>query len=60
MRQRNSSQKTINDLATVEEEKLLNFNKFRDRLDRFYAKCFMAESPLWRVLVIIFCMIHGQ
>ena len=30
--------KVVNDLATVEEEKFLRSNKFRDRLDTFYAK----------------------
>ena len=53
--------KVANDFATVEEEKFLNFNKFTDRLDNFYAKLSIAEySALWKVFVIIFCMFHGQ
>ena len=48
--------KGIKDLATVEEEKLLNFNKFTDiQLYTFYAKLSTAEySALWKVFVIIF------
>ena len=53
--------KVINGLATVEEEKFLNFNKFTDRSDTFYAKLSIAEySALWKVFVIIFCMFHGE
>ena len=40
----------INDLATVEEETFMNFNKFTDSLDTFYAKLTLAEySALWKV-----------
>ena len=35
--------KVINDLATVENEKFLNFNKFTDKLDTFYAKLPIVE-----------------
>ena len=53
--------KVINDLATVEEEKFLNFNKFTDRLDSFYAEFSTVEySALWKVFAIILCMFHGQ
>ena len=53
--------KVINDLATVEEEKFLNSNKFIDRLDSSYAKLFIAEySALLKMFLIIFYMFHGQ
>ena len=39
----------------------LNFNKFTDRLDIFYAKLSTAEySALWKVFVIKFCLFHDQ
>ena len=52
--------KVVNDLATVEEEKFLRSNKFRDRLDTFYAKlCIPEYSPLWEEFLIISCMFHS-
>ena len=54
--------KLVNDIAVNEEEKLLNFNKFTDRLDIFYANLLPVHdfSAVWKVLKIIFCMFHGQ
>ena len=53
--------KVINDLAIVEEEKFLNFNKFADRFDTFHSKLSIAEHlALWKVFVVLFCMFHGQ
>ena len=53
--------KVINDLAIVEEAKFLNFNKFTNGLDTFYAKLSIVEySALWKMFVIIFCVFHGQ
>ena len=52
--------KVINDPATVEEEKFLNFNKFTDELETFYAKLSIAEySALSKMFLLIFCMFHG-
>ena len=60
-RQKEQFSKVISDLATVEEEKFLNFNKLTDRVDTFYARLSIAEySALWKMFVIIFCMFHGQ
>ena len=61
MRQKEQFSKVISDLATVEEEKFLNFNKLTGRVDTFYARLSIAEySALWKMFVIIFCMFHGQ
>ena len=39
----------------------LNFNKFTDRLDTFYAKLYIAEYiALWKIFVIILSVFHGQ
>ena len=53
--------KVINNLATAEEGKSPNFNKFTNRVDTFYAKLSIAKySALWKLFVIVFCMFHGQ
>ena len=51
----------VNDVIPRHEEKFLSFNKFKDRLDSFYADlCINEFKALWKVFILVFCLFHGQ
>ena len=53
----------ISDMVTIHQEEFLNFNYAENRLDHFYGKYLKGckkYQDLWKVMIMVFCISHGQ